>query len=85
MTLLAGVLILSSFAGAAEMMDEAMIVNPFFVDGMADGMFRGIHCNPRVRGTSRQGLLEKRFSYFKFLYFTNSMIFILFSSDNARV
>jgi trehalose 6-phosphate synthase len=37
-----GVLILSRFAGAAEELTEALIVNPFDADAMADAMHQGL-------------------------------------------
>lgn len=37
-----GVLILSEFAGAAEEMKEALVVNPFSLDDMADAIQRGL-------------------------------------------
>ncbi len=37
-----GVLILSQFAGAAEEMQEALIVNPYDVDDMAKQLYRGL-------------------------------------------
>lgn len=37
-----GVLVLSRFAGAADQMQEALIVNPYDVQGVADAMHRGL-------------------------------------------
>jgi trehalose 6-phosphate synthase len=37
-----GVLILSQFAGAAEEMQDALIVNPYDVEDMADALYRGL-------------------------------------------
>ena len=38
-----GVLILSCFAGAARELGEAVIVNPFDVEGMAEAILRGLN------------------------------------------
>jgi trehalose 6-phosphate synthase len=37
-----GVLVLSGLAGAAQELDEAVIINPYDVDGFADGLLRAI-------------------------------------------
>jgi trehalose 6-phosphate synthase len=37
-----GVLILSSFAGAARELESAVIVNPYDIDGVADALHRAI-------------------------------------------
>ena len=37
-----GVLVLSTFAGAADEMDEAVFINPYDIDGMADAMARAL-------------------------------------------
>lgn len=37
-----GVLVLSQFAGAAQELDSALIVNPYDADGVADAMARGL-------------------------------------------
>lgn len=49
-----GVLILSSFAGAAEELTDALLVNPFSIDEMADAIHRAIkmprdECGKRMR------------------------------------
>lgn len=49
-----GVLILSSFAGAAEELTDALLVNPFSIDEMADAIHRAIamprdECHKRMR------------------------------------
>ncbi len=47
-----GVLILSEFAGAAETMDDALIVNPYDVDGLADTLGAAVtmdHSEQRAR------------------------------------
>jgi trehalose 6-phosphate synthase len=38
-----GVLVLSSFAGAARELTEAVIVNPFDIEGMADAILQGLN------------------------------------------
>jgi len=38
-----GVLILSCFAGAARELGEAVIVNPFDIEGMAEAILRGLN------------------------------------------
>jgi trehalose 6-phosphate synthase len=37
-----GVLLLSEFAGAAQELDEAILLNPFHVDGIATKMYQAI-------------------------------------------
>lgn len=44
-----GVLVLSRFAGAAEEMDDAMLVNPFNLDGFAAGIRSAIAMSPDER------------------------------------
>jgi trehalose 6-phosphate synthase len=46
-----GVLVLSRFAGAAEQMREAIIVNPYSLEDVADAIHRGLHMalDERVR------------------------------------
>jgi trehalose 6-phosphate synthase len=52
-----GVLILSPFAGAAEELQEALIVNPHDTKGMADSIFRALRMNPEEQ-TQRMRLLR---------------------------
>ncbi len=58
-----GVLVLSSFAGAAEQMEDALIVNPFDLDEVADAMARALEMPLGERkarhGRLMQGLLEQ--------------------------
>jgi trehalose 6-phosphate synthase len=54
-----GVLILSHFAGAAEELSEALIVNPFDADEMADAMHEGL-CMPLGERLRRYRLLRER-------------------------
>jgi alpha,alpha-trehalose-phosphate synthase [UDP-forming] len=44
-----GVLVLSRFAGAAEEMDDATLVNPFNLDGFADGIRAALAMSPDER------------------------------------
>jgi trehalose 6-phosphate synthase len=53
-----GALILSEFAGAAEAMTQAYVVNPFDVDGLADTLEEAILTasdpgNPRMKALRR--------------------------------
>ena len=54
-----GVLILSQFAGAAEDLDEALIVNPFDIDEMATAMQRAINMSVDERRERYNGLIRK--------------------------
>jgi trehalose 6-phosphate synthase len=54
-----GVLILSRFAGAAEDLTEALIVNPFDADEIADAMHRGL-AMPLAERVRRYGALRER-------------------------
>ena len=54
-----GVLILSRFAGAAEELTEALIVNPFDADEIADAMHEGL-CMPLEERVSRNRALRER-------------------------
>lgn len=51
-----GVLILSDFAGAAGELTDALIVNPFSTDEMADAILRAITMNPEERQKRMQRL-----------------------------
>jgi trehalose-6-phosphate synthase len=51
-----GVLILSSFAGAARELPQSTQVNPFSVDGMADAILKAILTPPEERTRSMQSL-----------------------------
>ncbi len=44
-----GVLILSRFTGAADELDEAVLVNPFFIDTFADGICTALDMPPEER------------------------------------
>jgi trehalose 6-phosphate synthase len=54
-----GVLILSRFAGAAEELTEALIVNPFDADEIADAMHEGL-AMPLAERLRRYGALRER-------------------------
>ena len=54
-----GVLILSRFAGAADELTDALIVNPFDADGMADAMHRGLSM-PLLERQQRYRALRER-------------------------
>jgi trehalose-6-phosphate synthase len=41
-----GVLVLSEFAGSAETMDRALLVNPYDLDGLADTIERAVEMRP---------------------------------------
>ena len=53
-----GVLILSEFAGAAETMVDALIVNPFDADGVADAIHRAVTMPLAERQARNTALLE---------------------------
>lgn len=54
-----GVLILSEFAGAARELSEAIIVNPYDIDGMADAMFEAIEMDALER-RERMGRMREQ-------------------------
>ncbi len=54
-----GVLILSRFAGAAEDLEEALIVNPYDADEVAQAMQTAIHM-PKAERIERHGALMER-------------------------
>ncbi len=57
-----GVLILSCFAGAARELGEAIIVNPFDIEGMADAILQGLNMplgERKERWTAMMQLLER--------------------------
>jgi trehalose 6-phosphate synthase len=54
-----GVLILSRFAGAAEDLADALIVNPFDAEEIADAMHRGLTM-PLAERLHRYGALRER-------------------------
>ncbi|MGE3247002.1 MAG: trehalose-6-phosphate synthase [Beijerinckiaceae bacterium] len=54
-----GVLILSKFAGAAEQMSEALLINPYNVDEMSDTLQRAIRMPLQERKERQAALLAK--------------------------
>jgi trehalose 6-phosphate synthase/phosphatase len=54
-----GVLLLSEFAGAAEELGEAVVVNPYDENGMADSMAHAMAMGPAER-RARMGALRRR-------------------------
>src|SRR5205823_1372235 len=52
-----GVLILSRFAGAAEDLDEALIVNPYSIDATADVIRQALEMNLSERRARHQALM----------------------------
>jgi len=54
-----GVLVLSRFAGAAEKMPEALLVNPYDVDGVASSLHRALTMRSRERA-ARMARLQER-------------------------
>ena len=58
-----GVLILSEFAGAAEEMPEALLVNPFDIDGMADAIEQAL-AMPEAERRTRMTQLNARVTHF---------------------
>lgn len=53
-----GVLVLSRFAGAAEMMDAALLVNPYNMEEVANAMQRALHMPAEERRERHQGLMR---------------------------
>jgi trehalose 6-phosphate synthase/phosphatase len=51
-----GVLVLSEFAGAAETLTDALIVNPYDVDGTAQTIHRALEMSPMERSARMQKL-----------------------------
>ncbi|MDQ3772957.1 MAG: bifunctional alpha,alpha-trehalose-phosphate synthase (UDP-forming)/trehalose-phosphatase [Pseudomonadota bacterium] len=58
-----GVLILSEFAGAAAEMGEALLVNPYNVDRLADSMYEAARMEPEERRRRMQLLRRRVTSY----------------------
>jgi trehalose 6-phosphate synthase/phosphatase len=54
-----GVLILSEFAGAADELGEALIVNPFDIDGCADAIARALTMSAAERGARMRALMRR--------------------------
>ncbi|HUB12498.1 MAG TPA: trehalose-6-phosphate synthase, partial [Acetobacteraceae bacterium] len=54
-----GVLVLSRFAGAADALTDALIVNPFDPDAIAEAMHEALSMQLEERRARHQSLLEK--------------------------
>ncbi|HXE81371.1 MAG TPA: bifunctional alpha,alpha-trehalose-phosphate synthase (UDP-forming)/trehalose-phosphatase [Vicinamibacterales bacterium] len=54
-----GVLVLSEFAGAAAELGEALLVNPYDVDGTAEAMDRALRMSEQERRTRMRALRER--------------------------
>jgi trehalose 6-phosphate synthase len=54
-----GVLVLSQFAGAAEEMTEALIVNPYDIDDMAENLYRALQMPLEERQSRQKALLAR--------------------------
>ena len=53
-----GVLVLSKMAGAAYELDEAILVNPYDIDGVADGIHQALNMSLEERRDRHQGMLK---------------------------
>ena len=71
-----GVLVLSKFAGAAEQMQEALIVNPYNIEEMADALQRAIRM-PRKERVERQAALLGRIREFDARHWQKSFLSVL--------
>jgi trehalose 6-phosphate synthase/phosphatase len=58
-----GVLVLSEFAGAAAELGEALLVNPYDIDGMAQAFKQALTMAPAERKTRMQGLRRRVAAY----------------------
>lgn len=74
-----GVLVLSKFAGAAEQLEEALIVNPYNIEEMADALQRAIRM-PRKERVERQAALLARIRQFDARYWQQSFLSVLTKS-----
>lgn len=54
-----GVLVLSKFAGAAEQLTEALIVNPYDIDGLADAIYRAVNMPAEEKAVRMAALKDK--------------------------
>jgi len=78
-----GVLILSEFAGAAEEMPEALLVNPFDIDGMADAIEQAL-AMPEAERRARMTLLSARVSQFDVHHWADGFLQALAEDVPAR-
>ena len=53
-----GVLMLSKFCGAADTMQEAMIVNPYDIEGTARALYEALHMPQKERREQWEGLMK---------------------------
>jgi len=53
-----GVLVLSRFTGAASSLTDAVIVNPYDVDGTAEAIYHAIRMSPFERKRRWHGMME---------------------------
>jgi trehalose 6-phosphate synthase/phosphatase len=58
-----GVLVLSEFAGAASEMGEAVLVNPYDIDGTAQAIYYALEMRPKERRTRMLALRERVFRH----------------------
>ncbi len=58
-----GVLVLSRFAGAAEQLEDALLVNPYDIDGTADAIQRALQMPLEERQARHQKLLKSIRTY----------------------
>ena len=75
-----GVLVLSEFAGAAEEMPEALLVNPFDIDGMADAIEQAL-AMPEAERRSRMTQLSARVTHFNVQRWADSFLEALAEED----
>jgi trehalose 6-phosphate synthase len=54
-----GVLVLSTMAGAAQELDAAVLVNPYDVDGVAEGIREGLHMSLDERRERHAAMMKK--------------------------
>jgi trehalose 6-phosphate synthase/phosphatase len=54
-----GVLVLSEFAGAASELPEALLINPFDIEGTADQIYHALTLGPEERCTRMRGLRKR--------------------------
>jgi trehalose 6-phosphate synthase len=53
-----GVLVLSSMTGAAQELDDALIVNPYDLDGFADALVRAVDMRPREQAKRMRAMRQ---------------------------
>ncbi len=79
-----GVLILSKFAGAAEELEEALIVNPYNIDDMANAMQTALRMPLRER-KERHAALLSRIKTHDVAYWRKSFLDVLSASPSGAV